>query len=67
MCDLAQQVEIGLVDQRVEQLAHFVVGDAGLHQFQQNPFVFLLADDQTAVAQQVADQQDGLLGPGSWA
>ncbi len=61
----AEQIEIGLVDEWVEKFAHFVVGDAGLNQFEQDPFVFLLADHQAAVTQQIADQQDGLLCPGS--
>ena len=60
---LAQQIEIGVVQQRLEQLAHFVVGDAGLDQLQQDPFVLLLADGQSAVVQQVADQQHRLLVP----
>ena len=61
---LPQQVEVGIVQLRREQFAHLVVFDAGLNQFEQDSLVFLLADDQPAVAQQVADQQHRLLGPG---
>ena len=60
---LPQQVEIGVVEHRAEQLAQLVVGDAGLNQFEQNPLVLLLADDQPAKAQQVAHQQHAFLVP----
>ena len=61
---LRSRSKSALSKQRAEQLAHLVVVDAGLNQLQQDAFVLLLADDQAAEAQQIADQQHGLLVPG---
>ncbi len=61
--DAAQQFQIHAVELRREELAQARVVDAGLNQFEQEPFVLLLSDCQTAVAEQIADEQDGLLIP----
>ena len=59
----AKQLEIGVVQQRREQFSQQRIVGAGLNQLEQQPLVLLLADRQTAVVQQIADQQHGLLIP----
>ncbi len=61
--DLPQQLEIDPVQSRREQFPQsLVVGDQ-LDQLQQQPLALLLPHRQAAEAEQVAEQQDGLLRP----
>ena len=55
--NFAERLEIDAVQIRIEQLAQPLVVDAQLNQFQQQPFVFLLADREAGEAEQLADEQ----------
>ena len=61
--NLAEQIEVGMVQSRRIQLAQSRVINSCMHQFDQQPFGLHLTDRQSAKAKKLSDKQNGFRIP----